>query len=107
MNYHVYGPLSVRHNDLYSLYKSDINSIISDAQRDQQFQYVVYGDSAYIVVELTHIRARHDGDNLPPELVSQNKALSSCREVIEWDYGNIGTMWKFIDYKKACKSLIR
>ena len=29
--------------------------------------------------------------------------MSSCRECIEWDYGDVGKMWAFVDYKKILK----
>ena len=30
----------------------------------------------------------------------ENLSLSSCREVIEWDYGDVGTLFSYVDYKK-------
>jgi hypothetical protein len=32
MNFHVWGPFSVRHNDLFSLMRSDINELVRVAQ---------------------------------------------------------------------------
>jgi hypothetical protein len=29
--------------------------------------------------------------------------MSACREIIEWDYGNVGTMWAFMHYKYLLK----
>jgi hypothetical protein len=48
MNFHVWGPFSVRHNDLYSFTRSDINDLVRDSQApDSIIQYCLYGDSAY------------------------------------------------------------
>ena len=43
--------------------------------------------------------ARHQGDALSPREVLENRAMSSCRETIEWDYGDIGRYFKLLDYK--------
>jgi hypothetical protein len=103
MNYHVYGPSSLRRNDLWQYHESNINQKLATTQIWRQNQYKIYGDSAYIVLNDTHIRARHHHDNLSPREILENRKMSSCREVIEWDYGNVRTMWAFVDYKKILK----
>ena len=103
MNFSVYGPISIRHNDLYALNLSDYNAKLVAAQQGLPFQYVTYGDSAYIVVHDSHIRARHSYAVNTPREILENRAMSSCREVIEWDYGDVGTTWAFVDYKKGLK----
>lgn len=50
MNMHVWGPISVRHNDLTSLRDSHINDLLVDLQHDRDYQWVIYGDSAYVHV---------------------------------------------------------
>ena len=62
-----------------------------------------YGDSAYCVVDLEHVRARHNYEDNTPREILENKVLSSCRECIEWDYGDVGRYWKLMDYKKVLK----
>jgi hypothetical protein len=101
MNFHVWGPVSVRHNDLYSLGASNINDVIAQLQVGEEKQYVIYGDSAYPYD--THLRSRYNHENNTARQNLENRCMSSCRECIEWDYGNVGTMWKFIDYKKGLK----
>jgi hypothetical protein len=64
---------------------------------------VIYGDSAYIVAVDEFLKARHSGVGLTAREILENKTLSSCREVIEWDYGDVGVMWSYVDYKKALK----
>lgn len=103
MNYHVYGPVSVRHNDMYTLFQSNINEKIANAQEGNELQYVVYGDSAYIVVVNTHLKARHNNEHNTARQILENAKLSSCREVIEWDYGDIGKYFSMVDYKKVLK----
>jgi hypothetical protein len=36
-------------------------------------------------------------------MVLENRTMSSCREVIEWDYGDVGRFWALVDYKKVLK----
>jgi hypothetical protein len=57
MTYHAWGAISVRHNDLYSLRHSTINDLIADEQLHHLLQYYIYGDSAYMTLDTTHIRA--------------------------------------------------
>jgi len=33
----------------------------------------------------------------------ENRAMSSCRETIEWDYGDVGRYFKHLDYKHVLK----
>lgn len=103
MNFHVWGPKSVRHNDLFMLDESRINQLLAELQTGENLQFKVYGDSAYIVVNETHIRARHYGDNLSPRQILENRALSSCREIIEWDYGDVGKYWAYVNFRNALK----
>lgn len=103
MNFHVWGPISVRHNDLNSLYDSEINRLIAELQLGEDFQFVIYGDSAYIYVNSSHIRARHNNNPNSVRHILENRSMSSCREVIEWDYGDIGTMWSYFKFHITLK----
>jgi hypothetical protein len=103
MNFNVWGPVSLRHNDLYTLHHSDINTKIYNLQAMNDKQYVIYGDSAYASLNYSHVKARHTYANITAREIAENKALSSCREIIEWDYGDVGKMWTAVDYKKALK----
>ena len=110
MNMHVWGPISVRHNDLVSLHESQINDKLVQLQAGEELQWVIYGDSAYVHVDDSHILARHhhgeDNTERPDNTERQkleNVALSACRECKEWDYGDVGVMWSMVDYKKILK----
>jgi hypothetical protein len=103
MNYHCWGPFSVRQNDLYSFRHSNINALIAASQAGQLLQYRIYGDSAYAVLSLSHVRARHQYEHNTPREVLENKVLSSCRETIEWDYGDIGRYFPLMNQKEVLK----
>lgn len=100
MDYHVYGPVSLRHNDLYTLGHSEILSSIKDIQLGENLQYVIYGDSAYLLIRDTHLRCRHSGDRLTPIQQTENAAMSSCRESIEWNFGSTKTLWAYLQFSR-------
>jgi hypothetical protein len=103
MNFHVWGPISIRHPDCTSLEESHINDLMMNLQVGDEMQYAIYGDSAYIFVPDSHVLARHNNNPNSPQHIAENRILSSCRETIEWDYGDVGTMWALVDYKKVLK----
>lgn len=105
LNAHIVGPFSCRKNDLFLLRDSQINQKLSDLQTNNLIQYKVYGDSAYMVLNDTHIRARYPTEGITPQQTIENKVLSKCRESIEWNYGQLKEMWSFIDFKKNLKLL--
>jgi hypothetical protein len=63
-----------------------------------QFYRIFYGHSVYIVINDGPISARHQDPTTPRQRL-ENAKLSSCRETIEWDYGDIGRYFKLLDYK--------
>jgi hypothetical protein len=101
MTYHAWGGFAVRHNDLFSLRHSDINDKIARAQILELVQYYIYGDSAYATLDNSHIRARHNHEHLTVREKLENRALSSVREIIEWDYGEVGNFFPLVSYKKV------
>ncbi len=99
MNAHIWGPCSVRHNDLWTLGHSNLNDVIAGPQAGLPIQYVIYGDSAYMHLDESHIRARHNYDPLTARECIEIRSMSSLRETIEWDYGDIGKYFPIVDWK--------
>jgi hypothetical protein len=81
LNFHVWGPISVGLNK----------------------QFGIYGDSAYIYVSDSHIFARHHHLKKNKRQILENRCMSTCREVIEWDYGDVGTLWSYLEFKNNLK----
>ena len=100
MLFHVWGPVSCRHNDNYTLNHSEIINQIKEIQAHDVIKYVIYGDSAYWCDDF--IKSRHR-DNLTERLVLENDTMSKCRQAVEWDYGLIGSLWKKILFKRTLK----
>ena len=86
---HAWGPLSCRRNDNHMLNKSAIKNKIRDAQLGHELQYKIHGDSAY------------SEDNYLAS--GGGRGMASVRETIEWNYKDVKTTWKYIDYKHALK----
>jgi hypothetical protein len=103
MVYHAWGAISVRHNDLYSLRHSNINDQIAAAQLGHALQFYTYGDSAYMNLDTSHLRARHNYEQNTVRENLENKSLSSCREQIEWDYGEMGKFSPFVNMDEVLK----
>lgn len=87
---------------------SDISARLGRLQRNEQFSYATYGDSAYVGVRDAFIQCRqtlfqHEPLDRRVRKNLENVCLSSCREVIEWDYGDVGTTFSYVDYKKRLK----
>jgi hypothetical protein len=101
-NFHVTRPVSLRHNDIFTFHQSNLEQILTDLQRNQVKKYKIFGDSAYTVLGVdSNIAYRIDDAHGNDILV--NRAMSSCRESIEWNYGDLKKTFKLIDYPKALK----
>ena len=85
MDFEVWGPVSVRRNDLLTLNRSQILPKLAALQANQQVKFKIFGDSAYYDEEYLATQA--------------GRGMASCRESIEWRYGDVKGLWKYIDYK--------
>ena len=89
MNFNVWGPCSMKRNDLYCLGVSGLDEHIYSIQdHNDGLYYKVYGDSAYCVSGYSSIIARHDIEyienvELKARCRLENKVISSCRQAIE------------------------
>ena len=87
MDFEVYGPASIRRNDNFTLHRSAILPSLQQLQSNEELKYILFGDSAY-----------SDTDFL---VTDGGRGMASCRECIEWEYKDLKTMWKYLDYKHA------
>lgn len=99
----MFGPRSLKRNDLQLLSSSKLNSRMADCLRNSLLLYLIYGDS--IFPQLAHIRSSHKGDALTPQLVQENRMMKKVRVCIEWHYGHLANLFPFIDYKRNVKIL--
>jgi hypothetical protein len=99
---HIWGPSSMRHNDLWCLNESGVNTKFAAVQEHlpPENQKSMYGDGIYPI--RSHLTSRHHNPvNLQQE--SENKAMNSCRESIEHDYGQGHELFPFLNYNANLK----
>ena len=101
MMFHCCGPVSCRHNDNWTLAKSGVMELLETTQKNKPMKYVTYGDSAYWPEE--YLRSRHREDTLTDRQILENNCMSKCRQSIEWDYGQVGNLWKTVTFRKGLK----
>lgn len=91
MDLHVWGPLSVRQNDLTTLARSEIEEKVRELQADVPpgLKKKVYGDSAYF--------------NSDVLCIGEGRGMSSVRESIEHSYKDVKAQWKICDWEIAMK----
>jgi hypothetical protein len=102
MTMDVYGPTSVRRNDLTLYRLSGINERIGRLSANEEYDYCVFGDSAYGVD--THFRSYIK--NSCTSLQKQwNRSMTSVRISIEWNYMATASLWPYVGSKRKLKIL--
>ena len=96
----MFGPRTVRANDLRVLRNSNLNNRMAELQEGNVMQYMIYGDGIFPV--MSHIRSRHK-NNLTARQLLENGTMAKLRISIEWHYGNLCTMFPMLDYKRNLK----
>jgi hypothetical protein len=102
MTLNIYGPASIRHNDLFMVGRSGINDEMSRIQLGDPLQKVMYGDSIY--VWMSHLRSRHGPGSTPLQL-AEDRAMSSAREAVEHNFGEADQLFPYISHHKNLKIL--
>lgn len=81
---------------------SDVNDRLAEVQQGDNFQYVIFGDSAY--KSESHIRSYY-ANTEQSERREWNYAFKSVRIAIEWNYAVTGTLFKYLSNKRKLKLL--
>jgi hypothetical protein len=105
---HIFGPASMRHNDLYTLRESDFDNELDSAQNPiygpLANHYVAYVDS--IFPPKRHLRGKHAaaaGHPNKAQLDASDRAFNSCRESVEHDYSHADISFPCLNYSKRLK----
>ena len=97
----LYGPTSLRRNDLTLLRESNINDRQAELQRGCEDQYMTFGVSAY--KRRSHLTSYYcDIDELNRRW---NRRMKRVRISIEWNYGTTASLFKCICCKRKLKVL--
>jgi hypothetical protein len=102
MTIDMFGPETLRHNDLYVLRESRINARLAAAQAGRPVQYKMYGDDIYVI--LSHLIVSWPPGGTPVQ-VRRNEVMKQLRIEIEWDYGHTAGILGYIDWRKNNKIL--
>ena len=97
-----------RNNDLVWLSNSNINTKFEAVQLDNGGDpsdlFKMYGDS--IFPWMSCLRSRYKGNNITPIESLENKVISSCRQHVEWHYGEVKSLFPFVDYSRKHNLLV-
>jgi hypothetical protein len=90
---------SSRHSDLRWLSEGGINTKLETVQvsngGDPDDLYMMYGDS--IFPWLSCLRSRYRGNHLNARELVENNSMTSCRQSIEWHYGEASNnLWHLL-----------
>ena len=97
----MYGPTSLRKNDLTLLRLSNINDRMAEVQWQSDHQYMIFGDSAY--KRRSHITSYYvESDEL---IARWNRRMKRVRISIEWNYGSTASLFKYVCNKRKLKVL--
>ena len=92
----IWGPVSIRRNDLHALSQSGVLAKWAAVMVPGTAAYYLYGDSIY--PWRTHLRSRHGAPAGP--LHREDKAMSSCRQLIENGFGLMDIFWLYLTNKQ-------
>ena len=100
----IYGPTSLRRNDLTLLRDSNINGRLAQLQADllhvEELLHI-FGDSAYPELSHLHSYLKNRLDLTAEYQRKYNSAMKKVRISIEWNYGFTATLFKYLqDYSK-------
>jgi hypothetical protein len=97
----MWGPRSLRGNDLLLLTFSQLNERLRECQEMFEKWFKCYADSIFPMLDF--VRSSHKGANLSERHVLENWAMKKVRVPIEWHYGDLASLYPFIDYKNNMK----
>ena len=99
MTLFVWGPASVRRNDLFALGKSQILVKWAAVMVPGVSAYVLYGDSIYPL--RTHLRSKHGAVAGPLKL--EEDSMNSCRVSIENGFSLADQLFPFLSWPSNIK----
>jgi hypothetical protein len=103
MTVDLFGPTSLRKNDLSLLRQSDLNRKLRNLQIGIARQLTIYGDSIY--PRLSHLKSSWRHIDATADQKAENKAYTKVRVSIEWNYGATGNLYGYLRNHNKLKLL--
>eukprot|EP00117_Sycon_ciliatum_P001173 scpid84873/ scgid1579/ len=104
---HLHGPHEGRRHDAGILRESrlldDMAAQINHPENAPPF--ALYGDPAYPLNP--YLQKAYRGANLPPQQHQFNAQMNAGRIAVEWAFGDVATLWAYLDMKKQQKLLLQ
>jgi hypothetical protein len=92
----MFGPTSLRRNDLKLLSLSRLNSRLRETQIGRERQMRGFGDSIYPHLSHVHTYHRGDDDQLTNRQRRENIHMKRVRISIEWNYGVTANLFRYL-----------
>jgi hypothetical protein len=96
---HTFGPIEGRRHDMFVLKKSALLDRLEAMEAMEG--YCLYGDPGYCVS--ARLIAPFKGAALDQHQMEFNQRMSAVRVVVEWSFGNVLSLWAFLDFRKNLK----
>jgi len=97
----LFGPVNGCRHDSFMLRESKLLVQLNSIMPYQGEMYALYGDPAYPQFPYLYGGYREPDDGSPE--AAYNTAMSSVREAVEWNFGDITTSWSYLDWKAGMK----
>lgn len=97
----MFGPFEGRRHDAAMLAESDIMPHLQNLRDNHGEKLCIYGDPAYPLSP--ELLSPFRGAQITAAEKTFNKEMSKVRESVEWGFGNIISLFAFLDYKKNQK----
>ena len=101
----IYGPVTLRDNDLTLLRLSRVNMRFAEILEGQDDQYCIFGDSAYMRLSNLETYYTRASSDMMPYFVEWNKSMKHVRISIEWSYMVTGSLFKYVNRPEKLKIL--
>ncbi|KAF7293443.1 hypothetical protein MIND_01121800 [Mycena indigotica] len=102
---HVYGPVEGRRHDETVFQQSGLMEILqAHFYKPNGDPLFIYGDPAYSVAP--HILSPYRGAALTAGEAKFNRAMSTCREPVEWSFKEVIQQFPFLDFSRNQKVLL-
>lgn len=101
----VWGPVEGRIVDRDLCKESGLAEILARYAFDESSRPLqIYGDPAYGLS--AHLLSPFQGLNVTPEQARFNATMSKCREAVEWGFGELVSLFPYLDFPKNLKALL-